>query len=393
MVPQEFYLIEEFPTTLNGKIDRKALSNLSADESAEATFISPETESEKIVAAIWEECLGIDRIGIHSNFFELGGHSIIAVRVMTQLEKETGNRLPLVALLEHPTVRELAAHLDEKSISWDSLVPLKPKGTKVPLYIVHGAHHNVIIFNDLAQRMDQEQPVFAFQPKGLDGVAEPHESIDEMAAHFISEMEESNPDGPYALAGFSLGGIVAFEMARQLKAKGKEVKTLAMFDSYVFPYYYFKSPLKKKVVSGLYLLGKIFFIFFNMFSSKKNFQRRMELNKLLINGLFLRFKLGKEKQHELQHNRSLKLDIAHNQATDRYTITPQEVDIDLFRSTEEINFVHDSKFLGWSKVTPNEIRRHLIPGNHIDMFAPPNVDYFSSKLQEVLDNNNSDTSE
>jgi thioesterase domain-containing protein len=283
--------------------------------------------------------------------------------------------------------------MDEKTINWDSLVPLKPDGTKVPLYIVHGAHHNVFIFNDLAQRMDREQPVFGLQPKGLNGVAEPHDSIADMAAHYISEMERSNPEGPYALAGFSLGGIVAFEMARQLKDKGKEVTTLAMFDSYVFPYYYYKSPLKKKAVSILYLLGKIGFIFLNMFSSKKNFKRRMELNKLLVTGLFLRLKVGRAKQHELQHNRSLELDIAHNRATDQYTITSQDIDIDLFRSTEEINFVHDSKFLGWSKVTGNEIRRHLIPGNHIDMFAPPNVDFFSKKLQEVLDNNSSGTLE
>src|SRR5690606_17380913 len=139
------------------------------------------------------------------------------------LEKETGNRLPLVALLKHPTVKKLAAYMDSEYIVWDSLVPLKPEGTKPALYVVHGANHNVLMFNALAQYLDKDQPVYGLQSRGLSGVDEPHDSIDQMAADYISEILQSNPNGPYALGGFSYGGIVAFEMARQLRAQGKEV--------------------------------------------------------------------------------------------------------------------------------------------------------------------------
>ncbi|WP_047245795.1 non-ribosomal peptide synthetase [Maribacter thermophilus] len=393
MVPQQFNLVQEFPTTLNGKIDRKELLSLLSKKNTATSFVDPSTKSEKIIASIWQECLGIDKINVNSDFFELGGHSLIAVRVMTQLEKETGNRLPLVALLKNPTVKKLAAYMDSEFITWDSLVPLKPEGNKPPLYIVHGAHHNVFIFNDLAKQLDDDQPVYALQPKGLNGVSEPHDSIDEMAAHYVSEIIASNPEGPYALAGFSLGGIVAFEMARQLREQGKEVKILALFDSYVFPYYYYKNPFKKKVVSFLYLLGRVTFIFLNMFSSAKNFKRRVQLIKLHVSGLFLRMKIGKEKQHEMQHNRSLKMDTMHNQATDRYTIVPQDMVVDLFRAKQDIYFAHDYNLLGWKNIAKKGIRKHMVPGNHIDMFSSPNVEVFANSLQDVLDNYDTENKE
>jgi amino acid adenylation domain-containing protein len=390
MVPQQFIFVEEFPTTLNGKIDRKAIQSVNEKKSEEVVFENPQTKSEKIIAAIWQEYLEIDPIDVNADFFELGGHSMTAVRVMTRLENETGNRLPLVALLKNPTVKKLAAYMDSEFISWDSLVPLKPTGTRAPLFIVHGAHHNVFIFNDLAKQLDDDQPVYALQPKGLDGVSEPYDSIEEMAAHYISEIRTTHPEGPYALAGFSMGGIVAFEMARQLRKQGMDVKILAMFDAYVFPMYYYKNPLVKKLVSLLYLIGKAFFMLINMFSSTKNFKRRIQLSYLSISGVFLRMKVGREKQHEMQHNRSYKMDSMHNLATHRYTIKPQDIVVDVFRSTEEINFVHDPNVLGWGKMAQKGVRKHMVPGNHIDMFTPPNVDAFAKSLQFALDHYNSD---
>jgi amino acid adenylation domain-containing protein len=386
MLPQQFNIVKEFPTTPNGKIDRKALLESLPAKTVKTDFTGPSTESEKIIAAIWQEYLGIDKIDVFSDFFEIGGHSLVGVRIMARIEKETGNRLPLVGLLKHPTIRKFAAYMDNESFSWDSLVPLKPEGNKPPLYIVHGANHHVLIFNELAQKLDKDQPVYGLQSRGLNGIAEPHDSIDQMAADYISEIVASNPEGPYALAGFSYGGIVAYEMARQLKAQGREVKILAQFDTYVFPEYYYKNPLKKKFLSVSYLLGKIVYIVLNMFSNKKNFKRRLELIKLQIEGFKLRLKHGKAKQFELQFNVPLKMQTNHNIATRNYTITPQDIVIDLFRAKEEVNFVHDHKFLGWKKMALKGIRKHMVSGNHVDMFEATHVEGFASSLQNVLDN-------
>ncbi|RXJ49670.1 amino acid adenylation domain-containing protein [Gelidibacter gilvus] len=388
MLPHQYFLVEEFPKTLSGKTDRKNLLKNIFTQTKTLGFTEPTTASEKIIANIWQECLKIDKIDANSDFFEIGGHSIVGVQVMARIEKETKNRLPLVALLNHPTIKELAAYMDREFITWDSLVPLKIGGTKPALYIVHGANHNVLMFNALAQRLDKEQPVYGLQSRGLNGVDEPHDSIDQMAADYISEIVASNPDGPYALGGFSYGGIVAYEMARQLLAQGKEVTILAQFDTYVFPSYYHTNPLVRKVLDVSYNIGKMVYLSFNMLSSKKNFIRRKELLKLQISGLILKLKHGKEKQYEMQFNVPYKMHHNHSIATNAYNITPQDIVIDLFRSMEEINFVHDHDLLGWKKMGGRGIRKHMIPGNHLDMFEEPNVEALAASLQNVLDHKN-----
>ncbi len=393
MIPHQFNLLKKIPKTLNGKIDRKALLNYQPLSNGVLHITKPSTPSEEIILKIWKECLKLDEIDINSDYFEIGGHSLIGVTVMAKLEKETGNRLPLVSLLKHSTIKKLAAFMDSEFFKWDSLVALKKGGLKIPLYIVHGANHHVLKFNELAQNLDKDQPVYGLQSRGLNGITEPHDSIFEMAEDYISEILASNPNGPYALAGFSYGGIVAYEMARQLRAKGKEVTTLAQFDTYVFPEYYYSKPFHKAMISKLYLIGKMGYLFLNMFSNKKNFIRRSQLLKLQVEGLYLRFKYGKAKQYEMQFNIPSKLPANHHIATSNYTITPQDVIIDLFRAKEEVNFVHDHKFLGWKKMARKGIRKHIIPGNHVDMFEKGNVEYFAKELQHVLDHNNSNLHE
>lgn len=391
MVPQQFNLLSEFPTTPNGKIDRKALKTITSINYAKPAFSIAQSNSEKIIETIWKESLGIDKIDINSDFFELGGHSILAVKVMALIEKQTGNRLPLASLIENPTIARLAAYMDKKFISWDSLVPLKPKGNKAPLFIVHGANHNVLIYKNLADNLDDDQPVYALQAKGLSGEVEPHKSVEEMASHYISEIKTINPEGPYALGGFSFGGIIAFEMAKQLKAEGNKVKILALFDSYVYPHYYYTNPLVKKIISTLYNISQLFFMAFNMFSSVKNFKRRKALLKLKISGLYLRIKYGREKQNQLQFNYSSKIDEMVELAFIRYNLIPQDIKVDLFRSTEDIYFAHDYKYLGWKNIALKGIRKHLIPGNHSEMFLSPAVEEVSSILQKIMDSDDSES--
>ncbi|GGZ71919.1 non-ribosomal peptide synthetase [Algibacter mikhailovii] len=388
MVPQQFNLLSEFPKTLNGKIDRKTLTNSLSINQKEQEFNEAETNSEQIIAAIWQECLKIDKIDICSDFFELGGHSLLAVKAMSILEKQTGNRLPLASLIEQPSVQKLAAYMDKNFISWDSLVPLHPHGTKTPLFIVHGANHNILIYKNLAEKLDQDQPVYALQAKGLSGEDEPHSSVEDMAAHYITEIQTINPEGPYALAGFSFGGIIAFEMTKQLRAQGKTVKNLALFDSYVYPHYYYKNTLVKKSIRKLYNICQLNFMLFNMFSSKKNFNRRYDLLKIKFTGLKLRFKHGKEKQYQMQFNRTAKIDEMQSLAFSKYNLDAQDIKVDLFRSTEDIYFAHDYKYLGWQSAASKGIRKHMVPGNHSDMFFQPAVEGFAKDLQHVLNTYN-----
>src|SRR5690606_2656617 len=193
------------------------------------------------------------------NFFEIGGHSLKAIQVMTRLVNESGIKLPLSILFKYPTVQTLALALESKEKEvrkWNSLVPIKPFGHKDPLYIVHGAGLNVLPFYSIANNLDPGQPVYGLQAKGLNGVDEPLTSVEEIAAHYIAEIMEHNPRGPYALAGYSFGGILVFEMAKQLKANGKEVGKLILFDTYAYLSDHRESWLVKLSNQIRYSIGK-----------------------------------------------------------------------------------------------------------------------------------------
>ncbi|UII76109.1 amino acid adenylation domain-containing protein [Flagellimonas sp. HMM57] len=392
MVPRQFNILSEFPTTLNGKIDRNTLSINFRPQEKNTHTISITTKNEEIVADVWKECLKLSSVNRNDNFFELGGHSMVAIKVMTLLEKKTDKRLPLSSLLQYPTIKQLASLLDKEnpSSNWKSLVPMKPEGHKPPLFIVHGANYNVLVFEKLAQCLDEDQPVYGLQAKGIDGTDEPDDTVETMAANFIAEMKTVYPEGPYSIAGFSFGGIIAFEMYKQLKAEEIKVKILALFDSYVYPNYYYSNISKKKRLYKYYQLRQLVFVSLNMFSSKKNFNRRVNLLKLALNGLYLRFKYGQEKQVKMQFNRSSLIDKFHSDAFLRYTIEPQDIKVDLFRASENVYFAHDFKFLGWTGLATKGIRKHKIPGNHNDMFLPPNVEKFAEILQHTLDNHDSE---
>ncbi|MBU2928311.1 thioesterase domain-containing protein [Winogradskyella psychrotolerans] len=274
----------------------------------------------------------------------------------------------------------------EEEVAFHSLVSIQPKGKKPPLFIVHGADYNIEKFNNLAKVLDVNQPVYALQAKGLKGDVQPHDTVEAMASHYISEIKSITQDKPFALGGFSFGGIIAFEMVRQLRSLGENIKGLFLFDSYVYPTYYYSDPFKKKVISKFYILAQLGFMGLNMFSSVANFKRRVKLLKLKFHGLYLKRKYGSEKQTQLQFKRSSKIDKLHNLAYQRYHMVPQPIKVDLFWSRKKLYFAHDYNFLGWKKIALGGVNRHIIPGNHSEMFFLPVVKALGEKLQILLDN-------
>jgi thioesterase domain-containing protein/acyl carrier protein len=238
MMPAAFVMMDALPLTPNRKLDRTALPSPEEDlRERAAEYTAPRSEVEEALADIWTEVLTVERVGVHDNFFELGGHSLMAVRLFAIMEKKFGRRLPLATLFQAPTVAQLAAILQKDvAPSWSSLVPIQPLGRRQPFFCVHAVGGNVLEYYDLARRLDPDQPFYGLQSRGLDGRQPPHTSITEMAAHYIKEIREFQPAGPYFIGGRSLGGIIAFEMACQLRAQGQEVGLLALLDSYPVGY-------------------------------------------------------------------------------------------------------------------------------------------------------------
>jgi thioesterase domain-containing protein/aryl carrier-like protein len=185
------------------------------------------------LAGIWQDVLQIDRVGRHDNFFELGGNSLSAARLVGQL-KRFGVDLPLMAIFQHGTIEQLADIVSRQSRSAqrrsDNLVPIRTAGSRTPLFLVHEVSGQVLPYITLAGLLDADQPVYGLQASGPGDDTQGQE-VETMASRYIVAIRQVQPEGPYRLAGWSAGGLVAYEMATQLLAKGEQVEFVGLIDA------------------------------------------------------------------------------------------------------------------------------------------------------------------
>jgi len=385
MVPHVFHILDKMPRTLNDKIDRVALLEYKSKAEINHEYTAPRTNEEKLVATIWQEILKKEKVDIFSNFFEMGGHSIMAVNIMIKIENKTGKRIPLSALFQHSTVEKFAKLLNvDNEISFDYLVPIKPKGNKIPFFMVHGAGLNILNFAHVINHFDENQPVYGFQGIGPNGYDNWFKSIEEMATCYIDSMLKVNPDGPYAIAGFSFGGIVAFEMARQLKEQGKTVSIITLLDTYVDSSYY-ASPSQKRLIRY-----------------KDRTRRRLDfLKEMLTSWKSLKFRANTKKEYVLKKYFGLNENITEQEAValeqfkkassmvdkivDRYQLKPQDLEVELFRAKDDENYKLDPTHLGWKKAASKGVNIHNITGNHLGIVEPPNDKILATMIQNLLD--------
>ncbi|HYH79351.1 MAG TPA: AMP-binding protein, partial [Longimicrobium sp.] len=232
MVPAAFVWTEALPRTTSGKLDRRALPEHEDAAGAPAEYVAPRTPLETRLAEIWREVLGVERVGLHDDFFDLGGQSILAMRLVARVREEMGGDVAVAELLQAPTLEEMAIALaGGKRRVRLPLVALQTFGERPPLFLAHPAGGHVVCYRGLAVLLAMEQPVYALQPRGVQDGLTPISSLEAMAAGYVEATRALHPDGPYRLGGWSFGGVVAWEMARQLEAAGAAVELLALFDT------------------------------------------------------------------------------------------------------------------------------------------------------------------
>jgi acyl-CoA synthetase (AMP-forming)/AMP-acid ligase II/thioesterase domain-containing protein/aryl carrier-like protein len=243
-VPRKIVVVSEIPKGPTGKPQRIGLAGRldlgafveppAAGAKGPADYVAPRTELEQHLALLWKTFLRLDRVGVQDNYFELGGDSLTAVLLFTQIEKLTGRSLPLATLLNTPTIETLAAVIqcERYETPWECLVAIKPSGSKPPLFCVHGVGGNVLSYHGLVRYIDADQPLYGIQAIGLNG-KRPRQNmtVERMAEVYLGEIRMLQPSGPYYLAGSSFGGLVAYEIARQLKAVGEQVAFVGLFDT------------------------------------------------------------------------------------------------------------------------------------------------------------------
>ncbi len=224
------------------RIDAAQETNAAVTPTAEDRLAVRETIIESLIG-IWSRNLQTSPIFPASNFFDLGGDSLLAVGLLLEIEQQFGQKFPITTIYDAPTIAEQADLIESgATASFSPLVRLKPGEGDAPLFIVHGIGGTVIELDALGKQIRTVNPVYAIQARGLDGSAPPLDSVAEMAAFYLDAIKEVQPHGPYYLAGYSFGGLVALEMARSLGEKN--VALLLMIDSYALPQTW---PLKSRL--------------------------------------------------------------------------------------------------------------------------------------------------
>jgi amino acid adenylation domain-containing protein len=399
MIPANFILLETFPLTPNGKIDRKALPKPSLNHAArtDKNYVPPRSLLELQLVRLWESVLGLEPVSVLDNFFEIGGHSLLAVRLMAAIQQHFGYELPLSTLFVAPTIVQLAQLLSartETSIE-SAIVQIQSIGSNPPFFCVPGVGGNILYFYDLARHLGQDQPFYGFQAQGLDGKLEPHSSIEEMARSYIEALRQVQPEGPYSLGGHSFGGWVAFEMAQQLQLHGQEVALLAIFDA-VAPGVD-DSILGQDWDDTQWLLqmaqlledsyGKELEVSYDDLQNRDLETQITYVTQRLKEADLLPAGAGAE-----QIQRLLRVFKANSQM--RYL--PQilyETQIHLFRVDENQLEKGDgdraiesrqNPTLGWEKLADIPVVVHNVPGTHTSMMASPHVQVLAKSLQFVL---------
>ena len=235
MVPSAFCFLPALPLTSNAKLDRRALPApvkdvIPAAESAQATLLDP---LERSLQAIWERTLDIAPIGPDDDFFALGGHSLKAIRVLAGIEQEHGITLRAATLFDAPTIRTLAVRMrDERRRDISTVIPVQPKGARLPLFFAPGAGGELFVFDALARALGNDQPLHVLDMYVFDEIAPGAADLTlaDVAARMVADIRRVQPEGPYQLAGYSLGGNIVYEMAQQLVRRGDEVRLLALLD-------------------------------------------------------------------------------------------------------------------------------------------------------------------
>lgn len=234
MVPSAFVQLQDFPLTPNGKVDRHKLPTpMPASFSPHRASKAPRNRLQLQLVQIWQEILHTHPIGVSDNFFDLGGNSLLAVRAMARIESELGERLPLSVLFQAATIEDLSAMLGRgrSKLPVTPLVKIKPYGDRPPFFCVHGAGGHVLRYLDLARHLDAEQPFYGLQCAEVQPDSARYTDIEAMAAEYIAAIKTVQKEGPFLLGGWSMGGLVAYEMARQLKERGETTAALVLMDT------------------------------------------------------------------------------------------------------------------------------------------------------------------
>ena len=396
-IPQYFYVLDTLPLNVNGKTDNKALISFHQSK-VEKRLIDKELEAslpikdnylensfEEYILNLWRDVLNNKYLTVNDNFFDFGGNSIKAVIMVSKINTDKSIRVPVSALINYPTAREFTKYISSDITKTGCLVTIRREGEKTPLFVIHGAGLNVLLFRSLSEDMEPGRPIYALQAKGIDGTEQISTSIEEMADDYIKEIKAIRPRGPYYLLGFSVGGFIAFDIASKLTKLGDEIGFLGMIDtvaglagghnpSVMIKFCYNVQLLIKSVLKLDFLTVK---------TKIKNYKLTVE---------YIAQKTGVIKGHDTEITfkngipqfEGTNVMIAMHKALLNYKLEAANVQIDLFKAAERTFYISDKANYGWSEYARCGVNPHVLPGKHSEIFYQKNSKTFATKLDKIL---------
>jgi amino acid adenylation domain-containing protein len=396
MRPSAYVALDRLPLTANGKVDRKALPVPAYDALVSGGFEAPADALEQTLAQLWAQVLKLEQVGRHDSFFELGGHSLLAIRLVTLLE-EAGFPVSLAELFQHASVAGIAAMLRQRSeapVRDPSVITVRASGTQAPLFLVHEFSGMDVYFPALGQHLPGDYPIY-----GLPGVplGDSHlNTLEGLAARMVGLIRGLQPHGPYRVAGWSFGGVLAYEVAMQLLGLDEPVAFLGLIDSYVPR----MTDQGKARWSGPDALKRHLLLQCTAYwKAQGGVDELASLEQLeaQIGQLDFASLLQRCRDQGLLYAQMaeaadadlvsfLEREVGHGHALAHYSLFPLPIPVHLFSAEQRpTELSRRSRALGWDAVlAPGQLRQVQVPGDHQSMMQAPHIQGLGRAMSVAL---------
>ena len=376
MIPSAFVVLDQLQLTPNGKIDRQALPPLDSRSYETSDTTPPMDEIEARLSDIWCYVLGLQSIGANDDYFDLGGHSLLAVRLFSEIDREFKLRLPLAALFHAPTVRSMAEIMRSSGVQKvrSALVPIQRNGCKRPVFCIGAMSGEVIVFRRLALELGKEQPLYGLQPFGLSDCSPTLLRVEGIAAHYIQQIKAAGQMPPHCLIGYSFGGLVALEMARQLSETGEPVSTVVLIDT--------DNPAASKAKEQLRdRLRRYRYHMRETLSQRRGLSHlRDRLRRQYLRTIYTSAALMGVRPPNLA-NSIFDLQLL---ASENYRARPYAGPVYLFKAESQPEFFDGGALLGWDGILSDLVVQE-VPGNHDTINTGTNIKVLAAELACCLD--------
>ena len=396
MLPSAYVPLDRLPLTANGKVDRKALPVPALDALVSRDFEAPTDALEQTLAQLWGEVLKLEQVGRHDSFFELGGHSLLAIRLVNLMD-EAGLAVSLAELFQHASVASVATMLRQRTaepVRDSSVITVRSSGSQAPLFLVHEFSGMDVYFPALGQHLPGDYPIY-----GLPGVAlgEAHlNTLEGLAARMVGLIRGLQPHGPYRIAGWSFGGVLAYEVAMQLLGLDEPVAFLGLIDSYVPRL----TDQGKARWSGPDALKRHLLLqcraYWNAQGGVDELARIEQLD-AQIGQLDFAGVLQRCRDQGLLYAQMaaaadadllsfIEREVGHGHALAHYSLFPLPVPVHLFSAIERpTELSRRSVSLGWDDaLAPGQLRQVEVPGDHQSMMQAPHIRALGAAMTEAL---------